>query len=300
MRKIIDVIKVIAATPATVFIGGETGTGKELVARAIHMSSLRKYHSYIKVDCTALPETLLESELFGYMKGAFTDARYDKPGKFEMADGGTVFLDEIGEIPLGVQAKLLRVLEEHSFEPLGGTSTIHVDVRIISATNRDLAHATEQGKFRKDLYYRLNIYPIVIPPLRERPEDIPVLIDYFIGLLVKSYNRKIRGVDSATLNQLIAYAWPGNVRQLHHAIEYAFINSDGGLIKPEHLPPDIKSGIEEESTTGMVKEFFLRDAEKESIARALQRNRFNRIKTARELRISRITLWRKMKKHRII
>jgi len=300
MQKVVNLVKVIAVSPATVLIGGETGTGKELVARAIHASSPRKFRSFIKVDCTALPETLLESELFGYIKGAFTDARYNKPGKFEIADGGTIFLDEIGEIPLGVQAKLLRVLEDHSFEPLGCVKTVHVDIRIIAATNRNLSRAADEGLFRKDLYYRLNIFPILIPPLRERPDDIPVLIDYFMGKLTAIYDKKIRGMDRSAREFLNGYSWPGNVRQLMHAIEYAIISTDDGFIRSDHFPRDIAFPGDDETAPVTHQKFSIPDAEKGLIVQALKKNRFNRMKTAHELGMSRITLWRKMKRYCIV
>ncbi|MCK4453276.1 sigma 54-interacting transcriptional regulator, partial [candidate division WOR-3 bacterium] len=191
MQEIYSLLQTISPTSSTILIIGETGTGKELVARAIHHNSPRKDKPFIKVDCASLPETLLESELFGYKKGAFTDARTDKPGKFELADSGTIFLDEIGNIPPSIQSKLLRVLEEHAFEPLGGVKTVKVDVRVVAATNRDLRQAIEQGKFREDLYYRLNVMPITIPPLRDKPEDIPLLIEHFLSVFGKKFEKTI-------------------------------------------------------------------------------------------------------------
>lgn len=298
MQRVYNRIEKIAPLTATVLILGETGTGKELVARAIHMHSLRAYQSFVKVDCTALPETLLESELFGYKKGAFTDARFDKPGKFELADKGTVFLDEIGELPFSIQAKLLRVLEEQAFEPLGGLKSVRVDVRIIAATNRDLQQGIHAGDFRKDLYYRLNVFPIVMPELQERTGDIPLLVDHFIDLFNGQYGKKIKGLNNAVQDLFYAYPWPGNVRQLRHAIEFACINSAGTMITPADLPDDFrlyaKHRIEQK-----FKGDPLEQAEQRELEKYLQANDYDRNKTARVLGISRVTLWRKMKKYNI-
>lgn len=299
MQEVYDLIETISPTSTTVLILGETGTGKELVARAIHHNSQRKYKSFIKLDCTALPETLLESELFGYKKGAFTDARTDKPGKFEMADGGTIFLDEIGEIPPSTQAKLLRALEERAFEPLGSIKTVRIDVRIIAATNRDLQKAIGQGKFREDFYYRLNVYPITMPALRERPEDIHLLIEHFIETFGKRFAKKITQVSKDAMDLLTDYPWPGNVRQLKHAIEYASINCKGGVIEARHLPEAIKQESKVLVDKILKTANPLQEIEKEVIIDTLRRNKSNRGKTAKVLKISRATLWRKMQKHNI-
>lgn len=299
MQEMYSLLDVVSPTSTTILIMGETGTGKELVARAIHHNSSRKNNPFIKVDCTALPETLLESELFGYKKGAFTDAKTDKPGKFELADSGTIFLDEIGELPPSIQAKLLRVLEEHEFEPLGGIKTVKIDVRIITATNRDLQQAIKQGKFREDFYYRLNVVPITLPPLRERTEDIPLLIEHFIKIFGKRFNKTITNVSSDAMDLLLDYPWPGNVRQLEHAIEHAFIHCTGRIIQTGHLPDEItqKSSL---SVDRILKtEDPIEEIEKEVILEALKRNNWDREKTAKILKISRITLWRKMKKYSI-
>ncbi len=299
MQEMYSLLDVVSPTSTTILIMGETGTGKELVARAIHHNSSRKNNPFIKVDCTALPETLLESELFGYKKGAFTDAKTDKPGKFELADSGTIFLDEIGELPPSIQAKLLRVLEEHEFEPLGGIKTVKIDVRIITATNRDLQQAIKQGKFREDFYYRLNVVPITLPPLRERTEDIPLLIEHFIKIFGKRFNKTITNVSSDAMDLLLDYPWPGNVRQLEHAIEHAFIHCTGRIIQTGHLPDEItqKSSL---SVDRILKtEDPIEKIEKEVILEALKRNNWDREKTAKILKISRITLWRKMKKYSI-
>jgi len=299
MREIYSLLKTISVTDTTVLIMGETGTGKELVARAIHHNSPRKHRPFIKVDCTALPETLLESELFGYKKGAFTDARADKPGKFELADGGTIFLDEIGDLPPSIQSKLLRVLEEHAFEPLGAVKTAKVDVRVVAATNRDLQEAIRQGRFREDLYYRLHVVPITIPPLREKPEDIPLLIDHFVETFNKKFGKTITGVSQDAMDILVDYAWPGNVRQLEHAIEHAFIHCKGRTIQTKHLPEEIKQKQSPLVDRIFDKEAPIQEIEREVVLEALKRNNWNKKKAARALRISYVTLWRKMKKFNI-
>lgn len=296
MREIYSLMKTISVTDTTVLIMGETGTGKELVARAIHHNSPRKHKAFIKVDCTALPETLLESELFGYKRGAFTDARADKPGKFALADGGTIFLDEIGDLPPSIQSKLLRVLEEHAFEPLGDVKTIKVDVRVVAATNRNLQEAIKQGRFREDLYYRLNVVPITIPPLREKPEDIPLLIDHFIEVFGKKFGKTAVQVSHDAMDLLVDYAWPGNVRQLEHAIEHAFIHCRGRVIQIKHLPEDLK-----QTSSILVNRVFdkgnpMNEIEREVILEALRRSNWNKERAARALQISYVTLWRKMKK----
>ncbi len=299
MREIYSLMKTISATDTTVLIMGETGTGKELIARAIHHNSPRRHRAFVKVDCTALPETLLESELFGYKKGAFTDARADKPGKFTFADGGTIFLDEIGDIPPSIQSKLLRVLEEHAFEPLGAVKTVEVDVRVIAATNRDLQQAIKHGRFREDLYYRLNVVPITVPPLRERSEDIPLLIDHFVEVFAEKFTKTGAQVSQDAMDLLVDYTWPGNVRQLEHAIEHAFIHCKGRVIQTKHLPEDIK-----QKQSILVDRVFntedpMKEIEREVILEALKRNSWNYERTSSALKISYVTLWRKMKKYNI-
>ncbi len=236
MRSVHEAIKIAAHNSVNILILGETGTGKELIAREIHDRSSRKFESYVKIDCVALPETLLESELFGYKKRAFTDARYDKPGKLEIADRGTAFLDEIGDLSLDVQAKLLRFLEEHSFEPLGSTTTIHVNVRIIVATNRDLVDMTRSGKFRQDLYYRLNVFPIHRPPLRARQGDVLLIADYFLNIYRRHYSRADLKLSDEIKKEFAKHGWPGNIRQLKHAIEYAVLKCKDNTIAVKHLP----------------------------------------------------------------
>ncbi len=299
MKKVYNLLETISPINTTVLITGETGTGKELVARAIHHNSPRKHKPFVKIDCSAIPETLIESELFGYMKGAFTDARADKPGKFQLADKGTIFLDEISNIPLSVQAKLLRVIEEQAFEPLGGVKTIRVDVRIIAATNLDLQKSIDQGTFRQDLYYRINVVPVTLPPLRARSGDIPLLVNHFITVFNEKFGKAISRLSQDAMDVLIDYPWPGNVRQLEHAIEHAFIHCTGRTIHVHHLPDDINHSNGVLKPTLMKNKNPLLKMEQNIIIETLRQNKGNRRKTADALGISRITLWRKMKKHQI-
>ena len=234
LRHVLEQVEIVAPTNATVLLLGETGTGKELAARAIHDASGRRHRPFIKVNCAAIPSGLLESELFGHERGAFTGAIAQRIGRFELGDGGTVLLDEVGEIPLELQPKLLRVLQEHEFERLGGTRTINVDVRVIAATNRDLAGMVGARAFRDDLYYRLNVFPIAIPPLRERPEDIDTLVDHFVGQFAPRMNRHIDVIASETREALRNHRWSGNVRELENVIQRAVILSSGGRLL---LPP---------------------------------------------------------------
>jgi transcriptional regulator with GAF, ATPase, and Fis domain len=227
MKKVLSQAEQVAQTDSTVMILGETGTGKELLARAIHGMSSRKDRPLVTVNCASLPPTLIESELFGRERGAYTGALTRMIGRFEIADGSTVFLDEIGELPLELQSKLLRVLEEGNFERLGSTKTLHVDVRIIAATNRDIEHEVNDGKFRKDLFYRLNVFPIVIPPLRERPEDITLMVWSFVGEFEKKVGKRIDSISKKSMEALQSYSWPGNVRELRNVIERAIIVSSG-------------------------------------------------------------------------
>jgi transcriptional regulator with GAF, ATPase, and Fis domain len=239
MREVLKKVELVAATDSSVLILGETGTGKELIARAVHSNSKRKDRPLIKVNCAALPIGLIESELFGHEKGAFTGATDKHIGRFELANTGTIFLDEIGDIPPEVQVKLLRILQEHECERLGGSKTIAVDVRLIAATNRDLTQAVAEGRFRQDLYYRLNVFPVQIPPLRERPEDIPLLVHYFVARCAIKIGRQISRVPKEAMRQLVAYAWPGNVRELENVIERWVILSPGpDLEVPAEMLPD--------------------------------------------------------------
>jgi DNA-binding NtrC family response regulator len=243
IRQIYQVVEKVADTPSTVLITGESGTGKELVARALHDNSSRKLGPFIKINCAAIPKTLMESELFGYEKGAFTGAVGSKPGRFELAHGGTLFLDEIGEIPVEMQVKLLRVLQESEFERVGGIKTIKVDVRLITATNRDLAAEIVSGGFRDDLYYRLNVVPIHLPPLRERREDIPLLVDHFLTRFNERLKKQITGMEPDALLQLVAHAWPGNIRELENVMERTILFCENPLIRLNNLPPELVGSL---------------------------------------------------------
>ncbi len=297
MQEIFEILPAIAESQSTVLILGETGTGKEVIAKTIHSLSPRRKKPFVAINCGALPDTLLESELFGYKKGAFTGAHRDKPGKFSMAEGGTLFLDEIGEISPALQVRLLRVLQDKTFEPLGGTSPQRADVRIIAATHRDLKQMVKEGKFRQDLYYRLNIITIELPPLRERKEDIPLLVDTFIEHFREIEKKTIHKISSEALALLMAYDWPGNIRELENVIERAFILCSGEEINIEHLPPEIISIRTSPSPDIKTARSLL---ERELILKALKKNNFNREKTAEELGIHKTTLFRKLKKLNII
>ncbi len=241
MKELFETLTMVAPSDATVLLLGESGTGKEIVANALHQNSPRKDQAYITVNCAALPETLLESELFGHEKGAFTGAMARKKGRFELADGGTLFLDEIGEMSPATQAKILRVIQEKEFEAVGGTKAIQVDVRIIAATHKDLETEVKEGRFREDLYYRLNVVPITIPPLRNRKEDIPLLAEHFLRISSQKNNRDIKSLEPRVLDDLVRYPWPGNVRELENIIERMVIMSRGDLILIQDLPRDLKA-----------------------------------------------------------
>ncbi|MBW2039039.1 MAG: sigma 54-interacting transcriptional regulator [Deltaproteobacteria bacterium] len=296
MQRIFGILPDVAESEVSVLIQGESGTGKELLARAIHALSPRSRGPMVEVNCAAIPETLLESELFGYLKGAFTDAKRDKPGRLATAAGGTLFLDEISEAPSSTQVKLLRVLEEKLYVPLGGTEPIKADVRIVAAANRDLAQMVEEGTFREDLYYRLNVVKIELPPLSERKEDIPLLIDHIIHRLNVIRSREVIGLSEEALGLLIRYDLPGNIRELENILEYAFILCKGQIIELEHLPEDLRRKVEASSSpsrTTHPMDFI----EAQIIREALDRHRGNRLMAAQELNISRSTLWRRMKKY---
>lgn len=281
----------IARSEATVLIQGESGTGKELFAQAIHNLSPRREGPLITVNCAALPETLLESELFGYRKGAFTDAKHDKPGRFQLAEGGTIFLDEIGDIPPGIQAKLLRVLEGKEFEPLGGTTTLKADVRVVTATNKDLPKLVSLGQFRDDLFYRLNVVKIELPSLKERRTDILLLIEHFIGKFNKKIGKEIKGVSEEVMNILLNYAYPGNIRELENIIEHAFILCKETHIFKEHLPRYLH-----EQKTLVPEKKSIQKLEEEHIIHTLHTCGGNMAKAAKELGIHRTTLWRKLRR----
>jgi PAS domain S-box-containing protein len=294
---ILDILPSIAKSDVPVLILGESGTGKELIAKAIHQLSKRAKGSFVAVNCGAIPENLIESELFGYKKGAFTDAKQDKEGRFDRAKNGTLFLDEIGELPKSVQAKLLRVLQENVYEPLGATQTVKSEARIIAATNRDLAAMVDSGDFRKDLYYRINVMPIKLPPLRERISDIPLLIEHFIEHYNKIYRKNILQVSSDVMALLMEYNYPGNVRELENILQHAFILCSGTTIEKQHLPISIfqektKKEIQEKPQSW-------EDFEKSKIEQTLKKNKYNRKATAKELQMHVATLWRKMRKYGI-
>jgi DNA-binding NtrC family response regulator len=290
MQQVFEMVKVVSETNATVLITGETGTGKELVARAIHSNSPRRYGPFVATSCGALPDTLLESELFGYEKGAFTGADRMKKGRFELAHGGTLFLDEIGDISMKTQIKLLRVLQERSLSRLGGTATTEIDVRLITATNQDLTAAMKAGSFRSDLYYRLNVVSIHLPPLRERKEDIPLLAAHFINKYNIEFHKKFDRLERKALNLMTEYPWPGNVRELENVIERAIVIDQGPEIKVRHLPfCNIDVLVTEEAQT-------LEEMEKLHIEKMLTRHNWNIAKTARLLNIDRTTLHKKIKK----
>ena len=295
MQRLFEVIPAIAASPSTVLILGETGTGKELVARTLHALSPRNKGPFVAVNCGALPDTLLESELFGYKAGAFTGATRDKPGRFALAKGGTVFLDEIGEISPALQVRLLRVLQERTFEPLGATRSEKADARVIVATNRDLAERVRTREFREDLYYRVNVVRIELPPLRSRKEDIPLLADQFIARFNRLQAKSIRGLNAEVISLLMAHDWPGNIRELENMIERAFILRHDGFIDMADLPAELTASVVSPAgTTGIRAVRAQVDAQ--AIRAALERNGGNRAAAARELGIHKTTLFRKMKK----
>ncbi|HEX8951440.1 MAG TPA: sigma-54 dependent transcriptional regulator, partial [Polyangia bacterium] len=327
------VIEKVADTPSTVLITGESGTGKELIARALHAHSSRREQPFIKINCAAIPKTLMESELFGYEKGAFTGAVSSKPGRFELADDGTLFLDEIGEIPVEMQVKLLRVLQESEFERVGGIKTIKVDVRLVTATNRDLQKEVAAGTFREDLFYRLNVVPVHLPPLRERRSDIPLLVEHFIARFNERLKKQITGVDDEALARLTAHPWPGNIRELENVLERTILFCEGPTIHAADLPPEMQlapaaattppppgtplyvpsassvpnvtppfgSALPPPSTearASSLKELVRQETERverELIVRALEETGGNVTQAARKLKISRKSLQNKMK-----
>ena len=291
MQELFEILPQIAGSGSTVLIEGASGTGKELFARAIHSLSPRRKRRFVAVNCAALPDSLLESELFGYKAGAFTDARHDKPGRFALADGSTIFLDEIGDISPAMQARLLRVLQERVIEPLGGTEPVKIDVRVVTATNKDLAELVRQGKFREDLFYRIRVIRLKLPALRERRGDIPLLVDR----IVAKFNRlqDIAGVSEEVLVRLMEHDYPGNVRELENILEQAFVLCRGGWIELDHLPPELRPAVPQAGrASGSIS---LRSMEKHLIEAALERHHGNRTQTARELGIDPSTLYRKLK-----
>jgi PAS domain S-box-containing protein len=295
MQRVFEVLPAIAASPSTVLIVGETGTGKELVARTIHSLSPRSKGPFVAVNCGALPDTLLESEFFGYKAGAFTGATRDKPGRFALADGGTLFLDEIAAVSPALQVKLLRVLQERTYEPLGSTRSETADVRIAAATNKDLAEQIRLGEFREDLYYRVNVVRVELPPLRRRAEDIPLLVETFIARFNRLHKKSIKGIDAKALSLLMAHDWPGNVRELENVIERAFIMCDQGSIAATHLPDEL-TARGRPGPDGSDMRTAREALEAQTIRSALERNAYNRLAAARDLGIHKSTLFRKIKR----
>lgn len=293
MRQISELAPLVAASSSTVLINGETGTGKELLARAIHGMSKRAAKPFVAINCGALPDTLLESELFGYRKGAFTGATQDRPGLFARAAGGTLFLDEIGDISPALQIRLLRVLQEHTYEPLGGTRAVSTDARVVAATHRDLAELVKNGRFREDLYYRINVIRLELPPLRRRKEDIPLLVEHFIERFNRLQQKNIAGIAPAALELLFAHDWPGNVRELENVIERAFVICTGDRIVPENLPEELTGRAGKNRSGGIGA--AVNQAERQSILAALQNCNGNCQAAARMLGVHKTTLYRKMK-----
>jgi transcriptional regulator with PAS, ATPase and Fis domain len=299
MQDLYELIDNVAQTESPVMIHGESGTGKELVARAVHEAGQRSKKPFIKVNCAALNENLLESELFGHTKGAYTGADRTRIGRFEAAHGGTIFLDEIGDIPLATQVKLLRVLEEKEIERVGDHTPIKIDVRIISATNKNLEKLIAKGAFREDLFFRINVFPLNCPPLRDRKEDIPIIVQSFIRSNNKKTGKKILGLTPEALEKLTAYRWPGNVRELRNAIEYAFVLCPSGGIGRQHLPPKISGTELECREPAAVRSGGDNRQEKQQLLEVLRETNGNQSETARRLGVSRVTIWKRMKKHAI-
>jgi len=300
IRRILDILPDIASSESTVLIEGPTGTGKELAAKAIHNLSKRAGRKYVAVNCGALPDTLLESELFGYKRGAFTDAKKDKPGRFALAEGGSLFLDEISDISTALQVKLLRVLQEKEYEPLGAITTVKANVRVIAATNKRLSEQVACGAFREDLYYRLNIVRIVLPPLTDRREDIPLLVNHFIRLFNAKQGKRIQGISQAAVALLMRHAFPGNVRELQNIIEHAIVLCRSERIDIDCLPAElVDGGLASSMAQSKSNASPLLDAEAEAILRTLREHDGHRGKTAAALGIDKSTLWRKMKKYAI-
>lgn len=294
MRQLFELLPAVAESDSTVLIEGASGTGKERVARAIHELSRRRAQRFVALNCGALPDTLLESELFGYKAGAFTDAKKDKPGRFALAEGGALFLDEIGDVSPAMQTRLLRVVQERVYEPLGGVEPVRCDVRLIAATNKSLSALVREGRFREDLFYRVNVVRLELPALRERREDIPLLTDHFVARFNRLQGRDIAGVSDAVLARLMEYDFPGNVRELENIIEHAFVLCRGGLIELSHLPRHLR-GEEAAWPGGLPNGLTLAGMEKLLIRDALRRHQGNRAAAARELGINPSTLFRKIK-----
>lgn len=294
MQELFDILPEVAESESTVLIEGESGTGKELFARAIHNLSRRGRRQMVTVNCGALPDTLLESELFGYKAGAFTDAKKDKPGRFALAEGSTIFLDEIGDVSPALQVRLLRVLQERTYEPLGSTKSALANVRVVAATNMDLADRVAKGLFRQDLYYRVNVVKLSLPPLRKRMEDVPLLVDHLVARFNRLRGKNIAGVSPEVLAVFMNHTFPGNIRELENIIEHAFVLCRGGMILPGHLPQYLRSELE--SVVGSSAVTNIRELETHFLRDCLDRNNWSRTAAARELGIHKTTLWRKMRR----
>jgi len=299
MLEVYDLIQKISATKTTVLVLGESGVGKELVANAIHYNSPFADGPFVKFNCAALPENIIESELFGHEKGSFTGAANFRKGRFEIADGGTIFLDEVGELTLSMQAKLLRVLQEKTFERVGGNKPVKVDLRIITATNRNLIEMVEKGEFREDLYYRLNVFPITIPPLRERGSDVVTLADHFVAHFAGESGKEVKRISTPALNMLMTYHWPGNVRELENVMERAVILSDDGVIHGYNLPPSLQTSVETGTAFGCSLDAKLQAVEYEMIVEALKTHKGNMTEAARELGLTRRIMGLRMTKYEI-
>jgi transcriptional regulator with PAS, ATPase and Fis domain len=301
IKQIINVLESVSQTDSSVLITGESGTGKELAARAIHLNSHRRTGPFTAVNCSAFAESLIESELFGHEKGAFTGAIKSKVGRFELANGGTLFLDEIGDLSITVQTKLLRVLETREIERVGSNKPIKIDTRIIAATNKNLEREIEAGRFREDLYYRINVMNIQLPPLRERKDDLPILVNHFIEKFNSKFERNIKHFSSSAFDILMDYNWPGNIRELENVIEHCFVLCDSDIIQIEHLPKRLRER-EFNTIQGSDTNNFnhIKDAERNIIINTLKKHNGNRSKTAEELNIHPTTLWRKMKKFNLL
>lgn len=298
MQNIYSLLEDLSSLDTTVLVTGESGTGKELVARALHYSGNRAFKPFTTVNCSALAESLLESELFGHVKGAFTGAFKDKQGRFAAADGGTILLDEIGDISPMIQLKLLRVLQEKEFERVGESTPQKVDVRVIACTNKDLKEKVKKGEFRQDLYYRLKVVEVALPPLRDRLEDLPLLVDHFRRTFNERFHKDIGGISSEVLSRFMDYAWPGNVRELEHVMEHAFVLCHGGTITLKHLPADIRNGDPVDENPHL-KNRVIPGQDVENIREALNKTGWNKSKAARLLGIGRRTIYRKIEDYQL-
>jgi Nif-specific regulatory protein len=299
MEQVYEQVAQVASTTTTILIRGESGTGKELVAHAVHYNSPRSEKPFVKVSCGALPESLIESELFGHEKGAFTDARAQKKGRFELAHGGTLFLDEVGELSASTQVKLLRVLQEREFERVGGTEPVKVNVRLVAATNKDLELGIQTGSFREDLYYRLNVFSVYLPPLRDRRPDVPLLADHFVEKYASAHGKEVRRIATTAIDMLMSYHWPGNVRELENAIERAVLVCDGGVIHAHHLPPTLQTAEVSGTLSRLALDQAVGSYERDLIQDALKSARGNRSKAARLLQTTERIIGYKIRKYGI-